>query len=375
MGGVSDGRSGGFRFLRRACALWTLVFLFLCLDALRFVGAHGSGARPALPEGYDRSFREGWGHLEQERWAEARAAFGAIPPGEYDLGDYVVFFSGMASARERRRDEASEALKRLGELYPQSPLVPYLQHEIAFAAALDNDLPTARAALAVSRGKVTGNGRKSEEGYVAALLAEEGAPTPAAAALHLENFSAYSAQSAAVLSYERLWAWWKEGWLASFDLPAGFHARLGKAIARTGDAERARAVYDNAVNRFPPSDEYYALVLDYSEFLRKQGETEAASELLAKRFADGLPAFRSEVQFLQARVDWKAGKLAEAKKGFLAVARGNARFGTAERAGYYAAWLAVDEGDVAGATDAFGELRLAADEKIRQEAIFRHAYG
>jgi soluble lytic murein transglycosylase len=134
-------------------------------------------------------------------------------------------------------------------------------------------------------------------------------------------------------------------------------------------------VFDNAVGRFPPSDEYYAMLLDYAEFLRKQGETAAASDLLAKRFADGLPAFRSEAQFLQARVDWKAGKVAEARKGFLAVAAGTPRIATAERARYYAAWLSVDEGDVAGATEAFGELRLAADNRIRQEAVFRYAYG
>ncbi len=340
-----------------------------------FGGGNGAVAPPPPSSPHDPSFREGWGHLEQERWGEAAAAFGKIPPGEHDLGDYVLYFSGMASARGKMRIEASEAMNRLEGLYPRSPLVPYLRHEIAYAAALDNDLNLARAALSVSRGKVTGSGRKSEEGYVSALLAEGGEPASGAALLHLENFSAYSAQSAAALSYERLWGWWKEGRLASFELPVGFYAKLGKAIARAGDAVRARTVFDDAVGRFPPSDEYYAMLLDYAEFLRKQGETAAASELLAKRFADGLPAFRSDAQFLQARVDWKAGRLSEARKGFLGVSTGSPRFGTVEKARYNAAWLALEEGNLAESTEAFGSLRLAADDRTRQEAIFRHAYG
>ncbi|MBP2684268.1 MAG: hypothetical protein H6Q79_2307, partial [Deltaproteobacteria bacterium] len=280
----------------------------------------GADALSAPPNAHDKTFREGWDHLDHERFAEAGAAFGKIPPGEYDLGDYVVYFSGMAAARGKKRVEASEFMNRLERQYTLSPLVPYLRHEIGYAAALDNDLRLAAAALSVSRGSVTGGNRKSEEGYIVAILAEEAGPTPEAATLHLDNFAAYSAQSAAALSYERLWGWWKDGRLASFDLPAGFYAKLGKAIVRAGDAERARVVYDNALNRFPPSPEYYAMVLDYAEFLRKQGATAEATDLLAKRFEDGLAAFRSEARYLQARVDWKAGKLAEARKGFLEVA-------------------------------------------------------
>lgn len=366
----SEGYLADNNMMKRAAAFCLLVLLALCFDAPFFRGAAGAAAPP-----HDTDFREGLSHLEQERYAEARVAFGKIPPEAFDLGDYAVYFAGMASARDGKRQEAAEAARRLEERFPQSPLVPYLRHEIAFAAALDNDLPAARAALAVSRGKVTGNGRKSEEGFVAAVLAGEGEPTPESAALHLENFSAYSAQSAATLSYERLWQWWKEGRLAAFDLPVGFYAKLGKAAGRAGDAERARSVYEDALTRFPPSDEYYAMVLDFAEFLRKQGETEEAIDLLEKRFADAVPAFRSEAQFLRARVEWKAGKLADAKKRFLEIAEGNSRPGTAERARYYAAWISGDEGDVAGATEAFGRLRHAADDRIRQESLFRHAYG
>jgi len=348
-------------------------YLILCL--LASLMAFPRGALGAVPSAYDAAFREGWSLLEKEQWAAADAAFARIPPQDYDLGDYVVYFRGAAAAREGKRAEAAEAAGRLGELFPQSPLVPYLQHEIAFAAALDNDLPAAREALAASRGKVTGNGRKSEEAYVVARLAEEGGATAAAASLHLENFSTYAAQEAATLSYERLWRWRTEGGLAEWGLPVGFYGKLARAVDRAGDTERARAVYEEAMGKFPPADEYYAVLLDYAEFHRKQGETAEATALLTKVLADAPPQYQSEARFLRARVHWKAGRLAEAKEEFLEIAEGSARPGTAERARYLAAWIAEDEGDVAGATEAFGRLRRATDDPIRQEALFRYGYG
>jgi tetratricopeptide (TPR) repeat protein len=332
-------------------------------------------ARGAAPSQGDAAFREGWSLLEKERYAEARAAFSRIPPQEHDLGDYVLYFDGIAAARGGDRNGAADAALRLGELFPHSPLVPYLQHEMAFAAALDDDLPAAREPFAFSRGKVAGNGRRSEEAYVFARLAEEGGPTAAAASLHLENFSTYAAQEAATLSYERLWQWRKDGRFAEWDLPVAFYAKLARAAGRAGDPERVRAVYEEAIGKFPATDEYYAMVLDYAEFHRKQGETAAASALLATRLAEAPPAYRSEVRFLRARVEWKAGRLAEAKGEFLSIAEGSARPGTAERARYLAAWIAEEEGDVTGATEAFGHLRRAADDAIRQEALFRYGYG
>ena len=50
-----------------------------------------------------------------------------------------------------------------------------------------------------------------------------------------------------------------------------------------------------------------------------------------KQLADAPPPFRSEVRFLRARVEWKAGRLAEAKKEFLEIAKGSARTGTATK--------------------------------------------
>jgi len=343
-----------------------LAFLALCPDFAIASSAAG---------GHDAAFREGWSLLQKERYAEARAVFVKIPPLEYDLGDYVLYFTGMSSARQGKRAEAGEAARGLSETFPGSPLIPYMLHELAFAAAVDNDLPAAREAYVVSRGKVTGNGRKAEEGYVAALLAAEGGPNSAAATLHLDNFAGHGAQEAATLSFERLWQWRTEGKFAEWILPVGFFSKFAKAAARSGESERARSVYEEAASRFPPSDDYFAMILDFAEFHRKQGETAEAATLISMRLKDAPPAFRSEVRFAQARVAWKAGRLDEARKEFLEIAEGAARRGTADRARYLAAWIMEDAGDFAGATEEFGRLVRSQDDSTRQEALFRRAYG
>jgi tetratricopeptide (TPR) repeat protein len=347
--------------------MWILAFLALCPQ-------FATASAPSSP-GHDAAFQEGWSLLQKERNAEARAVFAKIPPLEYDLGDYVVYFGGEAAAREGKRAEAAESLRLLQEKFPGSPLLPYLRHDLAFAAALDNDVAASREAFGLSRGKVGGSRRKAEEGYVAAFLAGEAGPTAEAATLHLENFSVYTAREAGILSFERLWSWRADGLFAGWDLSPGFYAKFAKAAARAGEAERARALFEEAILRFPPSGEYFSLILEYAEFHRKQGETAAAAALLEKNLADAPPAFRSEARFLQARVEWKAGRLGEARKVFLEIAEGSALPGTSERARYLAAWIAEDEGDLAGATESYERLRGARDDSIRQEALFRFAYG
>ena len=346
--------------------MWILAFLALWPNL--------ASASPSAPA-HDAAFREGWSLLQKEQYAEARAEFAKIPPLDYDLGDYVVYFGGEAAAREGKRAEAVESLRLLEEKFPASPLLPYLLHEVAYAAALDNDVAASREAFGLSRGKVNGSRRKAEEGYVAAFLAGEGGASAEAAALHLENFSAYAAREAGILSFEALWKWRADGLLAKWDLSPAFYAKCAKAAARAGETERARALFEEAVSRFPASNGYFALILDYAEFLRKQGETAAAAALLDRQLASAPPAFRSEARFLRARVEWKAGRLAEARREFLEIAEGDALPGTADLARYSAAWIAEDEGDSAGATESFGRLRSAGNDSIRQEALFRYAYG
>ena len=330
----------------------------------------------AASSSFDAAFREGWDLLSEDKYPEARASFRKIPPAEYDLGDYVLYFTGISMAREGLRGEAASVLDNLSKTFPSSPLLPYLSHSLAYAAVLDNDLPAARVYFESSRRKVTGNGYKAEEGYVAARLLEEGGPSAPAAEAHLENFVVNTAQEAALLSMERLQRWRAEGKWKEWTLPISFYGKFGRALTRAAEREAAMAVYAEALRAFSPSDEFYTLLLDHAELLRKLGDTTGSRTLLDRAMPGAPPAFRNEVRFLRARVDWKAGKLREAQSAFLAIAEeGTVRPATAERARYLAAWIAEEDGDVAAATEAFGKLRSAQDEATRQESIFRHAFG
>jgi soluble lytic murein transglycosylase-like protein len=360
---------------------------------------------PALadsPSPADDSFREGWSFLSEELYAEARGRFGGISPYEYDLGDYVLYFTGIAWAREGKLPEAEAAFERFAASFPRSPLLPYLAHELAFAAAKGEDIPFARKYFLVSRGKVTGNGRKAAEMFIAARLLEERGKEnekgreeeqdeergeepreerkgnnerKEAAEAHLENFAAYAVQEGASLSMNRLWDWRQEGRLSEWGLPVSFYGKYAKALFRAGENERARAVYRKTLEKFPPSEEYYTVLLDYAEFLRKEGDTSGARSLLVRAVKDAPAPFRSDAEFLYARVEWKAGRSAEARRKFLEIAGSEARPETAERARYHAAWISEEEEDWETATDQYGKLRWARDKTIRRESVFRHAFG
>ena len=341
-----------------------------------------SPAHAAPPSPADNTFRTGWTLLSEEKFAEAQETFRAIPPGEYDLGDYVFYFTGVALVREGKREEAAGVLEQLASVFPGSPLVPYLAHELAFAAAKEGDVPAAGKFSELSRGKVSGNGRKAAEGFIAAWLMESqgeegepGVPGKRAAEMHLENVSSYTVQEGAALSMDRLWRWREEGKWPAWGFPVSVYGRFAKALFRAGEDGRARAVYQEVLDTFPPSDEYYNVLLDYAEFLRKQGETSRARTLLVQAMQDAPPSFRSEVDFLFARVEWKAGRNAEARRKFLEIADSEARPETAERARYQAAWIAEEVEDWPAATEQFGKLTRARDERIRQESAFRRAFG
>jgi soluble lytic murein transglycosylase-like protein/tetratricopeptide (TPR) repeat protein len=363
--------------LRQARILASPILFLLFLSPL----AHADSFSAA-----DNTFREGWSLLSEEKFAEARETFRGISPGEYDLGDYVFYFTGVALVREGKPAEAAGVLEQLVSVFPDSPLVPYLAHELAFAAAKEGDIPSARKYSEASRGKVSGNGRLAAEGFIAAWLGETRGETQGeeqernvawkkAAEAHLENFTAYTVQEGAVLSMDRIWAWREEGNLPEWGLPLSFYRRFAKALFRAGEDGHARAVYQEALEKFPPSDEYYNVLLDYAEFLRKQGETSRARTLLVQAKKDAPPPFRSEVDYLFARVEWKAGRTAEARRTFLEIAESEARPETAERARYQAAWIAEEEEDWPAATGQFEKLTGARDERIRQESVFRRAFG
>ncbi len=356
--------------------------------ALLLACAPAAAAKAKSPSP-DALFRDGWALLADEKFADAKAKFDGIDAASFDLGDYVLFFRGVCLAGEGKIAEGTAALSALADTFPQSPLGAYLAHDLSYAAVKEDDLDAARTLAGKAQGAVLGNGRRAEAGYVAARLleadvpepssrdaAEGPAPPPARAVYaHLDNFSAHTVQDGGIRSMERIWKWKSEGSLDRLELPAVFFGKLARALAMAGENDRAKAVYKEAIRKFPPSDDYFAVLLDYAEFLRRQWDTKEARALLA-RAADGAPpAFKSELEFLFARVEWKAGRSSSARAKFLEIADANVRPGTAERARYQAAWIAEEEGEIEAATTEFGKLRAAQDESIRQEATFRHAFG
>ncbi len=360
-----------------------LVTLLLLLSLVPFVHAASASST-------DNTLREGWSLLSEKKFAEAREAFGEISPDEYDLGDYVLYFTGLALTREGKPEEAAKTLERLSSAFPQSPLIPYLAHELAFAAAKAGDIPSARKYFRLSRGKVTGDRRRADEGYIVARLMEEPEEEPEGeqegkperdkqrrkvAEAYLENFSSSTVQEGGLLSMERLWEWYREGKLSEWNLPVTFYAKYAMALFRAGEDMRARAVYQEAAEKFPLSDNYYNLILDYAKFLRKKGETSGAQSLLAGAVKDAPAPFRSEVDFLSARVEWMAGRLAEARRRFLEIAESDAPPYIAERARYQAAWISEEEEDWEGSAEQFRKLFEARNERIRTESVFRYAFG
>ena len=367
----------------------------------------------------DGALREGYTLLTNEQYDEARRVFSRISPDGYDLGDYLLYFTGFSLARQGKREEAASVLETLSGSFPESPLPPYLSHELAYAAAKADDLAAARKHFSASRGKVSGNGRKAEEGYIAARLLEreipagEGIatppppvpengngtepealplpeepespgpssssgrfrPTPEAARAHLENFVVHTVQEGAALSMERLWKWRTDGIRPFRALGGGYIGKFANALFRAGETSKARSVYQEALAADPSPEEYHAILLDYAEFLRKQGDTTKAKTLLAGAVDGAPPAFRAEVEFLSARVDWKAGRVEEARRKFLQIPESGASAAVAERSRNQAAWISLELGDLPGATEEFGKLAGAKDEQIRQEAIFRQAFG
>src|SRR5512134_926264 len=222
----------------------TRAWPFLAIAALALFCPRAPGASPPP---FDAAFQEGWSLLSEEKYPETRAALRKIPPADYDLGDYVLYFTGLSLAREGKRGEAAPVLDNLARTFPRSPLVPYLAHSLSYAAAVDNDVAAAKVYHQASRGKVNGNGYKAEEGYVAARLLEEDGPSVKAAEAHLENFTVHTAHEAAFLSMERLRQWHREGKWEEWNLPITFYGTFAKALSRAAESEAAKEIYAEAL--------------------------------------------------------------------------------------------------------------------------------
>ncbi len=310
-----------------------------------------------------------------EKYPLAREKFRKIPATDYDLADYAECFTGLSFVREGNLPAAAATWDNLVSAHPGSPLVPLLAIEMAFLSARQDNLALARRWFDIGKGHASGSERKSEEGFVGARLLEEIDPVRAAES-HLQNFVTYSAQEGGSLSAERLASWHRAGRFTDWSLPVTFYARLAKAQFRAGNVDRARLLYRDALRKFPPTEEYYSLMFDFAEMLRKVGDTRASRAMLDQAISASPIGICGEASFLLARVQWKSGKLAEARKSFSdIVSSGICRPPVAERALHLAAWIAEEEGDLPWLTDAFGKLRASADDAIRQESSFRYAFG
>jgi soluble lytic murein transglycosylase len=329
---------------------------------------------PALSEA-DQALRDGWKLLLSEKFPSAREKFRKIPTEGYELADYVVGFTGLSFVREERLAEAAASWDNLVAAYPRSPLVPLLAIDLAFLSARQDNLALARRWFDIGQGRAFGSERKAEEGYVGARLLEANDPVRAAEQ-HLQNFVAYTAHEGGTLSADRLAGWHREGRFQALGLPVAFYARFAKSLFRSGDPDLARLFYREALRKFPRDEAYYSLMFDFAELLRKEGDTRGSRALLDQAISASPAGICSEASFLLARVRWKSGNLSEARSIFDNIASaGLCRPAVAERALHLAAWIAEEEGDLPGLTNAFGKLRTAEDLAIRQEAIFRHAFG
>lgn len=354
-----------------------LVFsLFLFHARSAFSAPRGVPDPPASPSAvHDQALREGWKLLAAEEYGLSREKLRKVPTDGYLLADYVVAFTGLSFVREGRLAEAASAYDNLVAAHPQSPLAPYLAVELAYRAALVDNLALARPWFDAARGKVSGPERRSEENHLAARFEEEVDPVRAAE-LHLTNFVSYSAQDAGARSAERLASWHREGKFSAWGLQAPFYGRFAKALFRAGDADRARMLYREALRKFPVSADTAPLLYDFAEMLRKQGDTRGSRALLEQAIAASPAGPCGDASFLQARVSWKAGDLAGARAAFVAIAENGACLPpVAERALHLAAWIAEEEGDLPWLTETFGRLRSAGDDAIRTESVFRHAFG
>lgn len=332
-----------------------------------------SGASSLSPS--DQALREGWLLLASEKYALARDKFRKITLSGYELSDYALGFTGMSYAREGKLADAAATWDNLVASSPDSPLVRLLATELAFLAARGDNLALAARWHEAAKGYANGAARRSESGYVAARLLEDADPARAAE-LHLQNYVSYSAQEGGALSGERLAGWWRAGRFIEWKLPIGFHARFAKTLFRAGDAPLSRQLYRDALRRFPVSEEYLSLMYDFAEVLRKLGDTRASRALLDQAVSASPAGACSEAAFLLARVRWKAGDMVDARSAFDNIASsGSCSPATAERALHLSAWISEEMGDLPRLTEAFGRLRTAGDETIRQESLFRHAFG
>ena len=243
-------------------------------------------------------------------------------PQEYDLGDYVVYFGGEAAAREGKRTEAAESLRLLEEKFPGSPLLPYLRHDVAYAAALDNDVAAAREAFGLSRGKVSGS-RTKGGGRVCRRVPRRGggAHGGSGGAAPGEFLDLYGAGGGGPLLRTPLE-------VARRRPPRGMGPVAGvlREVRQGGRPRRGGGTGEGALRRGDPPFPSLRGIFRADPGLRRV-PPEAGGDRGGRRAPGKAPGGRPAGvpvggALPPARVEWKAGRLAEARKEFLEIADG-----------------------------------------------------
>jgi TolA-binding protein len=310
------------------------------------------------------------GLLRSEQHQQALTLLEGADPSGYDLGDYLLHFRAEALLGKGDFTGAERAAAELGKRFPASPLVGLTAHKISFQAARKSDLALARRHRVEAMDEHRDPGRRAEGRYVAARL-QEGTDPAAAAEAHLANAHQQPGMEGALLSSALIWEWRQKGNFARWGLPLSFHQRYAQVLVKEGEYTRAWAIYSEAAGKFFGAPGYAELILEFADNLRRQGFLSRAAATLEKLGKNLPPQHREERELLLGRIDWRAGRLEEARGRFLKVATGSADRGRSQRARHQSALLAESLGKHQEAAAAFALLTEAQDAEVRQEATFR----
>jgi soluble lytic murein transglycosylase len=332
-------------------------------------GALPAGADPPVAADPDRLLGEGWRLLDADRFDEALKIFGRVPAG-HALADYALHFTALAHLGKGDLEGAERLIGTIEKEHPRSSLAPLLRHQTAYAAAVAGDLGRAAAVRPKQEVGEFNSRSRAEAAFIAARLAERdpGAGIPA----HLGVLAAFPGTEPGERSQAALKEWADKGLLARH-LSLGQHLELARALLKAEDLPFAWRIFNDAAAMAGDGAEAGGVIIEYADALRKRGSLTRARILLDKG-RPRLPAnLSAEADLILARIDWKAGRLPEARERFLKIAEKSRGTATEAKARHQAALLAEKEGNLSTALEEYARLASAADREIRDEARFRRA--
>ncbi len=328
-----------------------------------------TAAGPDAPAEGDRLLGDGWRLLDADSFDEALKVLSRIPAG-HDLGDYALHFAALAHLGKADLDSAERLIGVIEKEYPGSSLAPLLRHQTAYAAAVAGDMNRATAVRPKREVAEFNSRSKAESAFIAARLVEHdlahGIPA------HLGVLAAYPGTEPGERSQAALRGWADKGLLAGH-LGLAQHLELARALLKAEDLPFAWKVFNDAAALAKDGEEAGAVIIEYADALRMRGSLTRARILLDKGRSRLPASLQAEADLILARIDWKAGRLPEARQRFLKIAEKSKGTSTEQKARHQAALLAEKEGDLPTALEEFARLSSAADREIRDEAKFRRA--